>query len=76
MNNKEIIFPQNQIFINKLFVWGFLQSKSHYFIKKLTELLENAREIENSVKEVFEKSVTMLPGPEEEDDSFTDPSFG
>ena len=42
----------------------------------LTELLENAREIENSVKEVFEKSITMLPGPEEEDESFSDPSFG
>ena len=42
----------------------------------LTELLENAREIENSVKEVFEKSTTMLPGPENDDDSFTDPSFG
>jgi predicted ATP-grasp superfamily ATP-dependent carboligase len=42
----------------------------------LTELLENAREIENSVKEVFEKSVTMLPGPEDDDDSFADPSFG
>jgi hypothetical protein len=38
--------------------------------------LENAREIENSVKEVFEKSITMLPGPEEEDESFSDPSFG
>ena len=41
----------------------------------LTELLENAREIENSVREVFEKSMTMLPGPEETDD-FIDPSFG
>ena len=41
----------------------------------LTELLENAREIENSVKEVFEKSMTMLPAPDENDD-FIDPSFG
>ena len=42
----------------------------------LTELLENAREIENSVREVFEKSMTMLPGPEEGEESFSDPSFG
>ena len=42
----------------------------------LTELLENAREIENSVREVFEKSMTMLPGPEEDEESFSDPSFG
>ena len=41
----------------------------------LTELLENAREIENSVKDVFEKSMTMLPAPDENDD-FIDPSFG
>ena len=41
----------------------------------LTELLENAREIENSVREVFEKSMTMLPAPDEKDD-FIDPSFG
>ena len=42
----------------------------------LSELLENAREIENSVREVFEKSMTMLPGPEEGEESFSDPSFG
>ena len=42
----------------------------------LTELLENAREIENSVREVFEKSMTMLPGSEEGEESFSDPSFG
>ena len=42
----------------------------------LTELLENAREIENSVREVFEKSMTMLPGPEGDEESFSDPSFG
>ena len=41
----------------------------------LTELLENAREIENSVREVFEKSMTMLPAPEQQDD-YIDPSFG
>ena len=41
----------------------------------LTELLENAREIENSVNEVFEKSFSMLPAPDENDD-FIDPSFG
>ena len=44
--------------------------------RPLTELLENAREIENSVREVFEKSMTMLPGPEEDEESFSDPSFG
>ena len=45
--------------------------------KKLAELLENAREIENSVREVFEKSMTMLPAPDEEEEgSFSDPSFG
>ena len=43
----------------------------------LSELLENAREIENSVREVFEKSMTMLPAPDEEEEgSFSDPSFG
>ena len=42
----------------------------------LTELLENAREIENSVREVFEKSTTMLPAPNDLEDTFTDPSFG
>ena len=42
----------------------------------LTELLENAREIENSVREVFEKSTTMLPAPNDSEDTFTDPSFG
>ncbi len=41
----------------------------------LTDLLENAREIENSVKEVFENSMTMLPAPEQGDE-YNDPSFG
>ena len=41
----------------------------------LTDLLENAREIENSVKEVFENSMTMLPAPEQVDE-YNDPSFG
>ena len=41
----------------------------------LGELLENAREIENSVRDVFENTATMLPAPEEKDD-FIDPSFG
>ena len=41
----------------------------------LGDLLENAREIENSVRDVFENSATMLPAPEENDD-FIDPSFG
>ena len=41
----------------------------------LGDLLENAREIENSVRDVFENTATMLPAPEEKDD-FIDPSFG
>ena len=41
----------------------------------LGDLLENAREIENSVRDVFENTATMLPAPEENDD-FIDPSFG
>ncbi len=39
----------------------------------LSSLLEDARRIEDSVREVFEKSQTMLPAPEEES---IDPSFG
>ena len=41
----------------------------------LGDLLENAREIENSVRDVFENTATMLPAPEVKDD-FIDPSFG
>ncbi len=38
----------------------------------LSSLLEDARRIEDSVREVFENSQTMLPAP----DSELDPSFG
>ena len=38
----------------------------------LSSLLEDARRIEDSVREVFENSQTMLPAPDEE----LDPSFG
>lgn len=38
----------------------------------LTSLLEDAKRIEDSVREVFENSQTMLPAPENE----IDPSFG
>ena len=38
----------------------------------LSSLLEDARKIEDSVREVFENSQTMLPAPEDE----IDPSFG
>ena len=38
----------------------------------LSSLLEDARKIEDSVREVFENSQTMLPAPEED----VDPSFG
>ena len=37
----------------------------------LSSLLEDARKIEDSVREVFENSQTMLPAPDEE----IDPSF-
>ena len=39
---------------------------------RLSSLLEDARRIEDSVREVFENSQTMLPAPDEE----LDPSFG
>jgi predicted ATP-grasp superfamily ATP-dependent carboligase len=38
----------------------------------LSSLLEDARKIEDSVREVFENSQTMLPAPDEKQD----PSFG
>ena len=41
-------------------------------IDPLSSLLEDARKIEDSVREVFENSQTMLPAPEDE----IDPSFG
>jgi uncharacterized protein len=45
----------------------------------LSELLENAQNIEDSVRNVIEQSRTMLPGPEDEvydSDPSLDPSFG
>ena len=45
----------------------------------LSELLENAQNIEDSVREVIENSQTLLPGPETnvvDADRDVDPSFG
>ena len=45
----------------------------------LSELLENAQDIEDSVREVIENTQTLLPGPENQpftSDQDTDPSFG
>lgn len=45
----------------------------------LSELLENAQNIEDSVRNVIEQSRTLLPGPEDEvydSDPSLDPSFG
>ena len=45
----------------------------------LSELLENAQDIEDSVREVIENTQTLLPGPETQTfsaDQDTDPSFG
>jgi predicted ATP-grasp superfamily ATP-dependent carboligase len=45
----------------------------------LSELLENAQNIEDSVREVLENSRTLLPGPDStvvENDRDIDPSFG
>ena len=43
----------------------------------LSELLENAQNIEDSVRDVLENSRTLLPGPEKElYDRDVDPSFG
>jgi predicted ATP-grasp superfamily ATP-dependent carboligase len=43
----------------------------------LSELLENAQNIEDSVRDVLENSRTLLPAPESEVyDQDVDPSFG
>ena len=42
----------------------------------LSGLIEDARKIEDSVKEVFEKAQTMLPAPAEKDDDQHDPMIG
>ena len=45
----------------------------------LSELLENAQDIEDSVREVIENTQTLLPGPETQTfsaDQDIDPSFG
>jgi predicted ATP-grasp superfamily ATP-dependent carboligase len=41
----------------------------------LSGLIEDARKIEDSVKEVFEKAQTMLPAPADKDDEH-DPMIG
>lgn len=42
----------------------------------LTELLENARSIEDSVRDIIENASQMLPAPEPENTTDIDPSFG
>ena len=42
----------------------------------LTELLENARSIEDSVREIIENASQMLPAPGDENVTDIDPSFG
>ena len=42
----------------------------------LTELLENARSIEDSVRDIIENASQMLPAPDEENITDIDPSFG
>ncbi len=42
----------------------------------LTELLENARSIEDSVRDIIESASQMLPPPGDEDITDIDPSFG
>jgi uncharacterized protein len=42
----------------------------------LTELLENARSIEDNVRDIIEKASQMLPAPEQDDVTDIDPSFG
>ena len=42
----------------------------------LTELLENARSIEDSVRDIIENASQMLPAPDAPDVTDTDPSFG
>ena len=42
----------------------------------LTELLENARSIEDSVRDIIESASQMLPAPDDENVTDIDPSFG
>ena len=42
----------------------------------LTELLENARSIEDSVRDIIENAAQMLPAPDEDNITDIDPSFG
>ena len=42
----------------------------------LTELLENARSIEDSVRDIIENASQMLPAPEDDSVTDIDPSFG
>ena len=42
----------------------------------LTELLENARSIEDSVRDIIENASQMLPAPDAENITDIDPSFG
>ena len=42
----------------------------------LSELLENAREIEDNVRNIIENASQMLPAPGSEDVTDIDPSFG
>ena len=42
----------------------------------LTELLENARSIEDSVRDIIENASQMLPAPEDDNVTDIDPSFG
>ena len=42
----------------------------------LTELLENARSIEDSVRDIIENAAQMLPAPDEDTITDIDPSFG
>jgi predicted ATP-grasp superfamily ATP-dependent carboligase len=42
----------------------------------LTELLENARSIEDSVRDIIDNAAQMLPAPDHADVTDIDPSFG
>jgi hypothetical protein len=42
----------------------------------LTDLLENARAIEDSVRDIIENASQMLPAPGDQDVTDIDPSFG
>ena len=42
----------------------------------LTELLENARSIEDSVRDIIENASQLLPAPDDDNIKDIDPSFG